>query len=209
MDRVWKVHYFWCIFDYFYPFPFFLPPAPPPPHSGNAISLIRPEFCQRRGYCNSSRRKVIVSEARSFSSPSPFSYCSFACSLLCCLSLFVAFCESVCLSVSLSVCLQLGDALIRTRAWMPRWFLITDLSKTSLKVRGSIVFTYGVKAELPPQPLHASSDPWMYVIFYTTFCGLWFLERNKCFCVFEFYRVTPIEDGRRCLTSCHDFSLIR
>lgn len=29
--------------------------------------MIRPEFCQTRGYCNSSRGKVIVSEARSFS----------------------------------------------------------------------------------------------------------------------------------------------
>lgn len=85
MDRVWKVHYFWCIFDYFYPFPFFSPPLP-----GNAISLIRPEFCQRRGYCNSSRRKVIVSEAWSFALSLSFSFIvlllvlsSFACLCSC------------------------------------------------------------------------------------------------------------------------------
>lgn len=84
---------------------------------GNAIRLIRPEFCQRHGYCNSSGIAFYRQESHCFWNKE---FCFFFIALLLFFSLFSFFCLSVFFSqplwFCLSICLQLGDILIWTGA---------------------------------------------------------------------------------------------
>lgn len=131
--------HFWL----FLPFPFF---------SGNAISPIRPEFCQRRGYCNSSGIAFYRQESHCFwNKEFLFFSSSFTLSLrfLCVhLSVFVhRLCDFVCLSVSSLETFSFGLV-----PWMPQQAatIVPHRSKFKdlFKVNESIVLICGVKAEV-------------------------------------------------------------
>lgn len=106
---------------------------------GNAISLIRPEFCQRHGYCNSSGFAFYRQESHCFWNKEYsfffffFLHSSFTLFLpFFCLSLFTAF---VILSVYLSPAWRHShlDWCLGCPNRLPRWFLIETISRTSSK----------------------------------------------------------------------------
>lgn len=84
---------------------------------GNAISLIRPEFCQRHGYCNSSGFAFYRQESHCFwNKEYSFFFFFFSTALLLFFSLFFVCLCSQPLWFCRSICLQLGDILIWTGA---------------------------------------------------------------------------------------------
>lgn len=133
--------HFWL----FLPFPFF---------SGNAISLIRPEFCQRHGYCNSSGIAFYRQESHCFWNKE---FSVFFIALLLFFSLFSfflsvsVFFHSLCDFVRLSVS-SLETFSFGLVPWMPQQTATIvphrNNFKDLFKVNESIVLICGVKAEV-------------------------------------------------------------
>lgn len=137
--------HFWL----FLPFPFF---------SGNAISLIRLEFCQRHGYCNSSGITFYRQESHCFWNKefSALSLSLFFSSF----TLFLPFFPFVCWSVffhSLCDFVRLAVSSLETFSfgpvpWMPQQTATIvphrNNFKDLFKVNESIVLICGVKAEV-------------------------------------------------------------